>query len=168
MPTCHLQMEAWALSVERRSMELTRTNRSLRAASEKCKKVTPSPPNGQSLQHGKDGSCALKTMHDAVGANLQEAEFFKAKAERQAELLGKAELARMEADRERARMESKFARTDKGTAMLKAARLKIELEACRERLAELESQVHTCLEDPTLGSGVGGMPAFGCVDCHQR
>lgn len=59
----------------------------------------------------------------------------------------------MEAERERARMESKFTRTDKGTAMLNAARLKIELEACRERLAELESQVHSCLEDPYLGSG---------------
>jgi hypothetical protein len=33
------QMEAWALSVERRSMELTRTNRTLRAASEQHKKV---------------------------------------------------------------------------------------------------------------------------------
>ena len=64
---------------------------------------------------------------------MQEAEFFKAKAERQAELLAKAELARMEAERERARMEAKFTRTDKGTAMLmNAARLKIELEACRE------------------------------------
>ncbi len=73
--------------------------------------------------------------------NPQEAEFFKAKAERQAELLAKAELGRMEAERERARTESKFTRTDKGTALLNAARLKIELEACRERLAELESQV---------------------------
>ena len=73
---------------------------------------------------------------------MQEAEFFKAKAERQAELLARAELARMEAERERARMESKFTRTDKGTALLNAARLKLELEACRERLAELESQVH--------------------------
>ena len=71
----------------------------------------------------------------------QEAEFFKAKAERQAELLGKAELARMEAERERARMEAKFMRTDKGVAMLDAVRLKLELQACRERLAELESQV---------------------------
>ena len=33
------QMEAWALSVERRSMELTRTNRALRIASEQHKKV---------------------------------------------------------------------------------------------------------------------------------
>ena len=49
--------------------------------------------------------------------NPQEAEFFKAKAERQAELLAKAELARMEAERERARMEAKFTRTDKGTAL---------------------------------------------------
>ena len=72
---------------------------------------------------------------------VQEADFFKAKAERQAELLTKAELARMDAERECARMESKFTRSDKGAAMLKAARLKIELEACRERLAELESQV---------------------------
>lgn len=32
-------MEAWALSVERRSMELTRTNRTLRLASEQHKKV---------------------------------------------------------------------------------------------------------------------------------
>ena len=72
---------------------------------------------------------------------MQEAEFFRAKAERQAELLTKAELARMDAERERACMEAKFTRTDKGTAMLKAARLKLELEACRERLAELESQV---------------------------
>ena len=48
----------------------------------------------------------------------------------------------MEAERERARMEAKFTRTNKGTALMNAARLKIELEACRERLAELESQVH--------------------------
>ena len=33
------QMEAWALSVERRSMELTLTNRTLRVASEQHKKV---------------------------------------------------------------------------------------------------------------------------------
>ena len=36
---CLLQMETWAMSVERRSTELTRTNRSLRAASEQTKKV---------------------------------------------------------------------------------------------------------------------------------
>ena len=36
---CLLQMEAWAMSVDRRSTELTRTNRALRAASEQTKKV---------------------------------------------------------------------------------------------------------------------------------
>ncbi len=86
--------------------------------------------------------CVSITQEDVLP---QEADFFRAKAERQAELLSKAELARMEAERDRARMESKFTHTDKGTAMLNAVRLKLELEACREKLARLESQVHTCL-----------------------
>ena len=42
-----MQMEAWALSVERRSMELTRTNRSLRTASEKSMKVIGISSTGQ-------------------------------------------------------------------------------------------------------------------------
>ena len=89
----------------------------------------------------------------------QEADFFKAKAERQAELLSKAELARMEAERDRARMESRFTHTDKGTAMLNAVRLKLELEACREKLARLESQVHACF------SLAVSMPLLLCI--HQ-
>ena len=103
-------------------------------------------------------------------SHWQEAEFFKAKAERQAELLGKAELARMEAERERARMEAKFARTEKGVAMLDAVRLKLELQACRERLTELEMEVrlmsgtkHTLDLSVTALCGVhAGYLSIGC------
>ena len=69
----------------------------------------------------------------------QEAEHQRAKAERQAELAVAAELARASADDEAQRLRSKFARSDKGTALLKAARLKMELEACREKLALAEA-----------------------------
>ena len=68
----------------------------------------------------------------------------RAKAERQAELLGKAERARVEAEEDRARIEAKFAHSEKGAALLHAARLKLELEACRDQLAQLESHVRTC------------------------
>ena len=50
----------------------------------------------------------------------------------------------MEAEADRARVEAKYARTDKGAAMLNAARLKLELEASREKLAQLESQARAC------------------------
>ncbi len=46
----------------------------------------------------------------------------------------------MEAESEAVRVAAKYARTDKGTAMLNAARLKLELEATREKLAQLEGQ----------------------------
>ena len=68
----------------------------------------------------------------------------RAKAARQAELLEKAERARVEAEEDRARMEAKLALSDKGAALLHAARLKLELEACRDKLAQLESHVRTC------------------------
>lgn len=71
----------------------------------------------------------------------QEFEHLRAKAARQAELLERAEEARVEAEEDRARMEAKFMLSDKGTALLEAARLKLELEACRNRLAQLESHV---------------------------
>lgn len=74
----------------------------------------------------------------------QEADFLRAKAERQAELLAKAERGRMEAEEDAGRMEAKWTRTDKGTALLDAARLKLELEACRQKLAGLERQVCAC------------------------
>lgn len=45
----------------------------------------------------------------------------------------------MEAEADRARVEAKYARTDKGAAMLK-----LELEASREKLAQLESQARAC------------------------
>ena len=68
----------------------------------------------------------------------------RAKAARQAELLEKAERARVEAEEDRARMEAKLALSDKGAALPHAARLKLELEACRDNLAQLESHVRTC------------------------
>ena len=67
----------------------------------------------------------------------------RAKAERQAELLEKAERARVEAEEDRARMEAKFALSDKGAALLHAARLELELEACHDKLAQLKSHVCT-------------------------
>ncbi len=54
-----------------------------------------------------------------------------------------AELARVAAEEEARRLRAKFARSDKGTALLKAARLKMELETCREKLAAAEA----CLKD---------------------
>lgn len=51
----------------------------------------------------------------------------------------------MEAEADRTRVEAKYARTDKGAAMLKAARLKLELEASRKKLAQLERQARECL-----------------------
>ena len=74
----------------------------------------------------------------------QEFEHLRAKAERQAELLKRAEAARVEAEEARARMEAKFTLSEKGTALLHAARLKLELEACRNRLAQLENHVRMC------------------------
>ncbi len=74
----------------------------------------------------------------------QETDHLRAKAERQAELLETAERARVEAEEDHARMEAKFALSDKGAALLHAARLKLELEACRDKLAQLESHVRTC------------------------
>ncbi len=50
-----------------------------------------------------------------------------------------AELARTAAEEEARRLRAKFARSDKGTALLKAARLKMELESCREKLAAAEA-----------------------------
>ena len=95
------QMEAWALSVERRSMELTRTNRSLRTASEKSKKVTTTSST-------RPGMCCDRQVVHAVHCNqmsakggwdLKKRDFFKAKAERLVELLGEAELAHMKTRR---------------------------------------------------------------------
>lgn len=63
----------------------------------------------------------------------------RVKAERQAELAVAAALARTAAEDEAKRLRAKFARSDKGTALLKAAHLKMELEACREKLAAAEA-----------------------------
>lgn len=83
-------------------------------------------------------------------APKQEAEHQRAKAERQAELAVAAELARASADDEAQRLRSKFARSDKGTTLLKAARLKMELEACREKLAlaEASAKEQVCCAPP--------------------
>ena len=81
--------------------------------------------------------CLLGLLH----CLWQEAEHLRAKAERQAELLEKAERARVEAEEDRARMEAKLTLSDKGAALLHAAHLKLELEACRAKLAQLESHV---------------------------
>ena len=85
--------------------------------------------------------------HDCIRIGLlrQETDHLRAKAARQAELLEKAERARVEAEEDRARMEARLALSDKGAALLHAARLKLELEVCRDKLAQLERHVRDCM-----------------------
>ncbi len=71
--------------------------------------------------------------------HTQELEQQRARAERHAEAAAAAEAARAVAEEERRRLQAKFARSDKGTAMLRAARLKMEADALREKLAIAEA-----------------------------
>ena len=108
----------------------------------------PCPHLHRTLEQRPVIADSLHVIKSRCPAPKQEAEHQRAKAERQAELAVAAELARASANDEVQRLRSKFARSDKGTALLKAARLKMELEACREKLASAEAgmkeQVWSC------------------------
>jgi actin-related protein len=77
--------------------------------------------------------------HKKFVVSLQDLELQRTKVARQAELLEAAEAARVEAEEGRRRLEAKFVRSDRGTALLKAARMKMEADALREKLAAAEA-----------------------------
>ncbi len=71
----------------------------------------------------------------------QDLEHARLKAERQGQLLVGAEMARAAVAEEKRRLEAAFARSDRGSQLLRATRLKLELGQAREQLASCQARL---------------------------
>lgn len=92
----------------------------------------------------------------------QDLEQARVRSERQAQLLATAEAARAAAEADRQRLQTKFIRSDKGTAMLRAARLKMEADALKEQLAAAEA----ALRDQACIPKFPLLACFHTSKCH--
>ena len=91
----------------------------------------------------------VMTWH-ACATPEQDLEHARLKADRQSQLLVAAEMARAAASEEKRRLEAAFARSDRGAALLRATRLKLELQEAREALTatntRLAQQARGCMQ----------------------
>ena len=97
---------------------------------------------------------------------VQDLEHARLKGERQSQLLVNAELARHAAEEERGRIESRFARSERGAALLRATRLKMELTEARERLAACEARLKEQAREGK--SAVNLLPRHSCMLLRQQ